>query len=420
MAAAQSTSSILSFLLPRLSAPAASAASRSATLFSRHASTPILPTIAFAIPASIRINVPSLLGDIWESVLRAVPKKKTSHSKKRSRFMAGKGLKDVTELNKCSACGHVKRAHLLCPYCVKAHPTDIFAVAVTPTQLLSASGSSTIKIYSTASPDIPLVQSISGAHPVGCHHITTSRSGTVAASAGFGGELKIWTIDPESEQWSLQAAIEDGNGAGEVWALALSADGRFLASTTIDGRINVWDISTPKMEKKVREYETKGSFGLCVDMSRDGKYTASGHENGAVYVFDNDTGRMMYSLPGLVKPVRTVAFSPAGSRLAAAGDSKIIALYDVQHGEQVANLTGHAAWVFSVDWSDTGEYVLSGAFDGKAKVWSIDTRTSVATHSETEKALWSVKWLPKTAKSEAFATAGANRSISFYREATGG
>lgn len=169
---------------------------------------------------------------------------------------------------------------------------------MTPTQLLSASGSSTIKIYSTASPDIPLVQSISGAHPVGCHHITTSRSGTVAASAGFGGELKIWTIDPESEQWSLQAAIEDGNTAGEVWALALSADGRFLASTTIDGRINVWDISTPKMEKKVREYETKGSFGLCVDMSRDGKYTASGHENGAVYVFDNDTGRMMYSMPG--------------------------------------------------------------------------------------------------------------------------
>ncbi|OBT94097.1 superkiller [Pseudogymnoascus verrucosus] len=301
-----------------------------------------------------------------------------------------------------------------------AHPTDIFAVAVTPTQLLSASGSSTIKIYSTASPDIPLVQSLSGAHPVGCHHITTSRSGTVAASAGFGGELKIWTIDPESEQWSLQAAIEDGNGAGEVWALALSADGRFLASTTIDGRINVWDISTPKAEKKVREYETKGSFGLCVDMSRDGKYTASGHENGAVYVFDNDTGRMMYSMPGLVKPVRTVAFSPAGSRLAAAGDSKIIALYDVQHGEQVANLTGHAAWVFSVDWSDTGEYLLSGSFNGKAKVWSVELRTCVATHSETEKALWSVKWLPKTAKSEAFATAGANRSISFYREATGG
>jgi ribosomal protein L32 len=56
---------------------------------------------------------------LWDSVLRAVPKKKTSYMKKRSRFMAGKGLKDVTALNKCSACGHVKRAHILCPYCVK-------------------------------------------------------------------------------------------------------------------------------------------------------------------------------------------------------------------------------------------------------------------------------------------------------------
>jgi superkiller protein 8 len=133
--------------------------------------------------------------------------------------------------------------------------------------------------------------------------------------------------------------------------------------------------------------------------------------------------RFMVSDPyvGLVKPVRTVAFSPAGTRLAAAGDAKVIALYDVQHGEQVANLTGHSAWIFSVDWSDTGEYLLSGSFDGKVKVWSIDRRTCVATHSETDKTLWCVKWLPKISnKSEAFATAGANRSISFYREATGG
>lgn len=63
---------------------------------------------------------------------------------------------------------------------------------------------------------------------------------------------------------------------------------------------------------------------------------------------------------GLVKPVRAVAFSPGGKLLAAAGDSKIIALYDVSSGEQVANLTGHGAWIFSLDWSDTGEYLLSG------------------------------------------------------------
>lgn len=79
----------------------------------------ILPTpfAALALPA---ISLPSLpsLGDIWEGILKAVPKKKTSYRKKRQRFMAGKGLQDLVNLNRCSACGRVKRAHILCPYCV--------------------------------------------------------------------------------------------------------------------------------------------------------------------------------------------------------------------------------------------------------------------------------------------------------------
>lgn len=46
--------------------------------------------------------------------------------------------------------------------------------------------------------------------------------------------------------------------------------------------------------------------------------------------------------------------------MAAAGDARVIALYDVSSGEQVANMMGHGAWIFSLDWSDTGEYLLSG------------------------------------------------------------
>lgn len=66
------------------------------------------------------------------------------------------------------------------------------------------------------------------------------------------------------------------------------------------------------------------------------------------------------SLPGLAKPVRAVSFSPGGTLLAAAGDSKIIALYDALSGEQVANLSGHGGWICSLDWSSNGEYLLSG------------------------------------------------------------
>lgn len=78
----------------------------------------IIGQIPFAIPPAIHFSLPSILSELWESILRAVPKKKTSHRKKRQRFLAGKALKDVTNLNTCSACGNVKRAHLLCPYCV--------------------------------------------------------------------------------------------------------------------------------------------------------------------------------------------------------------------------------------------------------------------------------------------------------------
>jgi superkiller protein 8 len=167
---------------------------------------------------------------------------------------------------------------------------------VTPTQVLSASGASSIKIHSTTSPDIPLTQTLNNAHKLGCHHIVTSRNGRIAASAGFGGEVKIWSISSSTSEWIEKGKIEDGNKAGEIWAIALSEDGQYLAATTYDGRINVWDLVGER--RKIREYETKGSFGLCIDVSRDGRFTASGHENGAVYVFNNDTGRMLYSFPG--------------------------------------------------------------------------------------------------------------------------
>ena len=81
----------------------------------------LLPTpfAALALPSLSLPSFPSLW-DIWEGVLKAVPKKKTSHMKKRHRFMAGKAIKEITALNRCPACRRVKRAHILCPFCVNS------------------------------------------------------------------------------------------------------------------------------------------------------------------------------------------------------------------------------------------------------------------------------------------------------------
>ncbi|KAK3304154.1 uncharacterized protein B0T15DRAFT_535663 [Chaetomium strumarium] len=83
-------------------------------------SLPLFPSLALAVPVGFQLGLPSLpsiLEGIWESILKAVPKKKTSHMKKRHRQMAGKALKDVTSLCKCPACGEIKRMHFLCPHC---------------------------------------------------------------------------------------------------------------------------------------------------------------------------------------------------------------------------------------------------------------------------------------------------------------
>lgn len=62
---------------------------------------------------------------------------------------------------------------------------------------------------------------------------------------------------------------------------------------------------------------------------------------------------------------------------------------------------------------------IYSSFDGKAKVWSIDQKTCVATHSESEHGLFAVRWLPRVGMNEGFVTAGAGKNIAFYREAMG-
>ena len=190
-------------------------------------------------------------------------------------------------------------------FSIAAHITDIFCLAPTATELLSASGSSTLHVHSTAPPAFAMAQSISGAHPLGCHHIATAKGGAgrVAASAGFGGEVKIWGRT-EAGDWVQHWELKPTDPLGsDAWALALSADEQCLALTTHDGRICVWDLVT---KERVRVYETgsggagaAGSFAMAIDLSRDGKLTASGHQDGSVYVFTNGTGRLIYSLPGM-------------------------------------------------------------------------------------------------------------------------
>lgn len=143
----------------------------------------------------------------------------------------------------------------------------------------------------------------------------------------------------------------------------------------------------------------------------------------------NSTGKLQHSLPSIHSHCRSVRFSPASTLLAAAGDSRVIALFDAKSGEQVASLSGHQSWIMCLDWSSTGEWMASGSWDGSVRVWSTERRESVAVLRDAAgggsgtvgKCIWALRWLPRVEgrRGEGFAVAGSGRNISFYREAAG-
>lgn len=82
---------------------------------------------------------------------------------------------------------------------------DIFSLAVTNKQVLSASGAPSIKVHSTIDTEFPLVQSLEGAHKLGCHHIVTDGKGSRAISAGFAGDVKAWSC--QDGHWSIDETV---------------------------------------------------------------------------------------------------------------------------------------------------------------------------------------------------------------------
>jgi WD40 repeat protein len=126
------------------------------------------------------------------------------------------------------------------------------------------------------------------------------------------------------------------------FSLAYSADGKVLASGTVQGDIYLWDTTTNK-ELAVIKGHTRVVLG--VQISPDGKMLASaGGIEGVARVWEVATGKLLhtFNLPDK-DAVNGVCFSPDGKTVAACGFKGKLPVWDVVTGRQVDVFAGEEA-----------------------------------------------------------------------------
>jgi WD40 repeat protein len=189
-----------------------------------------------------------------------------------------------------------------------------------------------------------------------------------------------------------------------------SPDGLWIL--TIDGykTTTVWDAESGQAVSKNGEM----GYLLVVDWSPSGdQYLASGGD-GLVHVFDTLTGQEVHTLNGTFAWAYFVQFSPDGSRVVAGAEDNTINIFDLteaslsisfltpcpwfsnatwspddrqvafsagcppdypveiwdsRSGEQLAELSGNEDIVLTIEWSPSGDRILTTYESGSAKIW---------------------------------------------------
>ncbi|MDX2290144.1 MAG: caspase family protein [Hyphomicrobiaceae bacterium] len=166
-------------------------------------------------------------------------------------------------------------------------------------------------------------------------------------------------------------------------ALAFSRDGRLLASGSFDGSIKLWDPQSGALlriisattsntyawddNKDVNEAKMDEGDARSVAVSPDGRLMATGRGFGGVKVWDATAGRMIADVPGFTSPMQ---FTPDSRELlAASGQGKGFALLDPASGSVIRTFEGHAKPVLSIAVSADGGRFLSGSADNTIKLW---------------------------------------------------
>jgi WD40 repeat protein len=164
--------------------------------------------------------------------------------------------------------------------------------------------------------------------------------------------------------------------AGAVYTVAVSPDGKTLASGGADHTVRLWDLKSSKQRGVLTQHT---DLVFSVAFSPDGRLLASGSNDGTIVLWDPADGKEVRTLKGHFANHAKLAFSPDGRTVAAAGPDGKVNLWDVATGKAAEPLHWHSGRVRAVAFSPDGQWLASAGEDGAVQLVQAATGRRVKT-----------------------------------------
>lgn len=201
--------------------------------------------------------------------------------------------------------------------------------------------------------------------------VAISPDGRLVASGFLYEGIKVWEVDSGVPLRSLRGHTASVN------SIAFSPDSQLLASGSRDRTIKLWDVYEGH-EISTLDAQDCGEV-RAVTFSPDGQWLGSGSTDSLVRLWRVITGREVQPMKGHEGPVTSTVFSPDGRHIASGSLDRTIKLWDADTGRDVKTFEGHTAGVASLAWSPDGRLLVSGGEDKMVRIWDVGTKREVRT-----------------------------------------